>query len=269
MNKTTTAATITALTLAAVALATAATAHADVSTADYLRAMRALDVSAPDGTDQTMLKVGQSQCQELAAGETVAQVATEAFNQSRRAYAAGRLAPGQVALTFAQAVGEVNLAHTYLCPYAGEMPAPTPITETVTVTPTPVTVTATPVTVTATPAPVTITATAQPTTVTASPLTETVTRPVYEAVAPTARESGNGGVWAPMLGVVLALVGCAALGFVGAALWRLRPRPEHATAGSVEDAAPTWSWVHAEDYDDPAQPETMAAPDPETVIPES
>jgi hypothetical protein len=72
-----------------------------------------------------------------------------------------------------------------------------------------------------------------------------------------------------MLGVVLALVGCAALGFVGAALGRLRPRPEHATAGSVEDAAPTWSWVHAEDYDDPAQPETMAAPDPETVIPES
>ena len=60
-----------------------------------------------------------------------------------------------------------------------------------------------------------------------------------------------------------------ALGFVGAALWRLRPRPEHATAGSVEDAAPTWSWVHTEDYDDPAQPETMAAPDPETVIPES
>jgi hypothetical protein len=224
--------------------------------------MRALGVSFSDGTDQSMLKNGQSQCQELTAGETVAQVATEAFNLSRRAYNAGQLGPGLVPLTFAQAVGEVNLAHTYLCPNASEMPAPTPITETVTATPAPVTVTATR-------APLTITATAQPTTVTAAPLTETVTRPVFEAVTPTARESGNGGVWVPMLGVVLTLAGCATLGFVGAALWRLRPRPEHATAGSLDDAAPTWSWVHAEDYDDPAQPETMAAPGAETVTPES
>jgi hypothetical protein len=271
--KKTTAATITAVTLAALAFASAAPAHADANTANYLRAMRALGVSASDGTDQTMLKNGQAQCQELAAGETVAQVATEAFDLSRRAYSAGQLGPGQVPLTFAQAVEQVNLAHTYLCPNASQMPAtlPMPITETVTVTPRPVTVTATPapVTVTATPAPVTITATAQPTTVTAAPLTATVTRPVFEAVAPTARESDNGGVWAPMLGVVLALVGCTALGFVGAALWRLRPRPEHATAGGFDDASPTWSWVHTEDYDDPAQPETMADPDAETVTPNS
>ena len=71
---------------------------------------------------------------------------------------------------------------------------------------------------------------------------------MFEADAPTARESGSGGVLAPMLGVVLALAGCTAVGFVGAALWRLRPRPEHAAAGGLDDAPHTWSWVHAEDY---------------------
>ncbi len=198
-------------------------------------------------------------------------MATEAFNLSRRAYTAGQLGPGQVPLTFAQAVGQVNLAHTYLCPNVSQMPAamPTPITETVTVTPTPVTITPRPVTVTATATPVTITATAQPTTATA-PLTETVTRRVLEAVAPIDHESDNGGVSAPTLGVVLALASCATLGFVGAALWRLRPKPEHAIAGGgLDDAPPTWSWVHGEDYDDPAQSETVAAPGAETVIPES